>query len=160
MDGLGGLARPAAVAEVTFSRPPQRWTASWLGRVAVAAAREPWPTTAGEPMHALAQIDVAELPFAPEAFDGVALVTLFVGPDELPIDTENSVGWCLRTYPTLDRLVPLAEPERSINPKAPRDSAPTGPADAVALAACDRLAQRLSTCLTTSPSAGMTARNA
>lgn len=107
---LRALARPAAVAEIGGLRPPERLDASWASRVTLGLPGEAWPAAGGEPMLALAQIVVAELPVVPEPLAGIALLTLFVGPRELPIDEPNGTGWCLRLYDDLGALVPLAEP--------------------------------------------------
>src|SRR4051794_30969325 len=103
---LEAFARPAAVAQVGGYRPPDDPLASRLGQVVVARPDEPWPETGGEPMLALAQIDVDELPTRPQALEGTALLTLFIGPRELPIDEPNGSKWCLRTYETSDGLRP------------------------------------------------------
>jgi Domain of unknown function (DUF1963) len=109
---LSGWARPACVAQVGGFRPPQDPLASWFGRVRVALPGEGWPTTtAGAPMLALAQFNLRELPCRPpQALADVALLTLFLGPWQLPVDEPNGVNWALRAYPSLDGLVPLAEP--------------------------------------------------
>jgi len=38
---------------------------------------------------------------------------VFIGPDELPTDGTNANGanWCLRAYPSIAQLVPLASPQ-------------------------------------------------
>jgi hypothetical protein len=58
-------------------------------------------------MHALCQINVLELPFRPAGLEDVELVAVFIGAGELPIDTPNGVGWCLRAYDNIGALVPL-----------------------------------------------------
>ncbi|MCA1790726.1 MAG: DUF1963 domain-containing protein [Thioalkalivibrio sp.] len=88
-------------------RPPESPLASWVGRVNVALPGEAWPTTEGQPMHALCQINLTEMPFRPAGLEDVELVTVFIGPSELPLDTPNGVGWCLRAYPDIQALVPL-----------------------------------------------------
>jgi Domain of unknown function (DUF1963) len=104
-------ARPVCVAQVGGFRPPQDPLASWLGRVRVALPGEGWPTTNGAPMLALAQINLRELPCpSPPALADLALLTLFLGPWQLPVDEPNGVNWTLRAYPSLDGLVPLVEP--------------------------------------------------
>ena len=103
------LARQAVRFEIGGFRPPDRPEASWFGRVNLAAAGQGWPTTGGAPMHALCQINVLELPFQPPGFEDLALVTVFIGPDELPFDSRNGDLWCLRTYTNLDVLVPLEQ---------------------------------------------------
>jgi hypothetical protein len=104
-------ARPASAARLGGVRPPQDPLASWFGRVRVALPGEDWPTTNGAPMLALAQLNLRELPCPPpQVLADVALLTLFLGPWQLPVDQPNGINWALRAYPTLDGLVPLAEP--------------------------------------------------
>jgi hypothetical protein len=104
------IARRASVAQVGGFRPPDDPLTSWLGAVKVALPGEGWPMEAQEPMLALAQVNVDELPIRPPALAGVALVTLFVGPRKLPIDEPNGSNWCLRTYATTTDLQPLDAP--------------------------------------------------
>jgi hypothetical protein len=107
---LEAFARPAAVAQVGGFRPPDDPLGSWVGTVVVARPDEAWPTTEGEPMLALAQIRLDELPFRPPALDDTALLTLFIGPHKLPIDEPNGSKWCLRAYETTDGLQRLEAP--------------------------------------------------
>ena len=76
-------------------------------------------------MLALLQLNVAELPVTPTALDGVALLTLFIGPRELPNRSPNGEQWCLRTYASLDDLAPLEEPPaaRAGDPRLPKGAA-------------------------------------
>jgi Domain of unknown function (DUF1963) len=62
------------------------------------------------PMLALLQLRVSELPVVLELLADVALLTLFVGPFALPLDEPNGSNWCLRTYSSLEGLIPLPEP--------------------------------------------------
>jgi hypothetical protein len=95
---------------------------SWAGRVLVGAPGEAWPATDGEPMLALAQLNLTEAPVLPEALSGFAMLTLFIGPRELPVDEPNGERWQLRAYPALEDLAPLAAPPaaRERDPKARR----------------------------------------
>jgi hypothetical protein len=119
--------RPASVAEVGGFRPPEGLLHSWAGRVRVGAPGETWPTTDGEPMLALAQLNLTEAPALPEALAGFAMLTLFIGPRELPVDEPNGRHWELRAYPALEELVPLEAPPaaRERDPKARRGEATT-----------------------------------
>jgi hypothetical protein len=117
---FSGWARPACVAQLGGVRPPQDPLASWFGRVRVALPGERWPATDGAPMLALARFNLRELPCRPPpALEDVALLTLFLGPWQLPVDEPNGVNWALRAYPSLSELVPLAEPTpaRADDPK-------------------------------------------
>jgi hypothetical protein len=124
---LEALQRPALVAELGGFRPPGDPFASWMGRVRVALPGEGWPTEDGEPMLALAQINLSEVDPVPDSLKGLALITLFIGPRQLPIAEPNGQKWCLRSYPTLERLIPLEEPEpaRAGDPKARKGEKPT-----------------------------------
>jgi hypothetical protein len=110
--------RAASLAQIGGFRPPEDPKASWAGRVRVARPGETWPLADGEPMLALAQLNLTEAPVLPPALEGLAMVTVFVGPREL-------THWALRAYESLDDLVELAEPERPPDPKARKGEAPT-----------------------------------
>ena len=83
---------------------------------AVARAGEAWPvyealgshtTASGQvPLFFLGQINVGELPFVPESLKGLALIAIFVDPE-----FRNPERCLVRTYESLDGLVPLAIPE-------------------------------------------------
>ena len=80
---------------------------SWFGRVELAAPGEAWPTTDGKPMHPICQINLTEFPFRPSRLEDIEVITIFIGPDGLPIDQSNGMNWCLRTYRKLHDLVHL-----------------------------------------------------
>ena len=102
------LGRRAIVMQIGGFRPPDDPTLSWFGRVNVAAPGESWPRSArGAPMHALCQIDLTGLPFRPPRLDDAEMIAVFIGPDELPTDTPNGDGWCLRAYERKASLVTL-----------------------------------------------------
>ena len=63
-------------------------------------------------MQALCQVNLTHLPFLPPALHGLELITVFVGPEQLPVDSPNGDGWCLRAYPDASALVPI-EPEET-----------------------------------------------
>lgn len=107
------LRRPAIRMQIGGFRPPDAPGGSWFGRVDLALPGEAWPTTGGLPMLPLCQINLAELPYRPPRLEDLAMIAVFVGPVELPDDTPNGDAWCLRAYPELSRLVPLAAPARS-----------------------------------------------
>lgn len=101
------LRRRAISLEIGGFRPPDSPAASWFGRVNLAGGGEVWPQCDGKPMHALCQINLTELPFRPPRLVDVDFITVFIGPDELPLDAANGSRWCLRAYPSLDQLVPV-----------------------------------------------------
>lgn len=101
------LKRPAIRFIVGGFRPSDDPTDSWFGRVNLCAPGEDWPQHNGRPMHALCQINLTKLPFRPPRLDDLAFITVFIGPDTLPLDTPNGEAWCLRAYKNLDALLPL-----------------------------------------------------
>jgi Domain of unknown function (DUF1963) len=119
---LADLGRPASLGEVGGFRPPDDPRTSWAANVTVARAEEGWPLSEGDPMLALLQVVVEELPVVPDPLRDIAALTLFVGPFALPVDEPNGVNWCLRAYATLDELVPLdpPRPARAGDPKLAR----------------------------------------
>ncbi|SHH10610.1 DUF1963 domain-containing protein [Massilia sp. CF038] len=101
------LARSATRFEIGGFRPPQDEFESWFGRVNVCAPGESWPESGGKPMHALCQINMRTLATRPERLADIDLIAIFVGPDDLPIDTPNGENSCLRAYKNIDTLVGL-----------------------------------------------------
>lgn len=105
------LRRPAVRMEVGGFRPPDAPTSSWFGRVMMALPGETWPTAGGEPMHALFQLNLAELPYRPSLLEDLAFLTVFIGPRGLPSGETNGNGWCLRAYRAGAGLVALEQRE-------------------------------------------------
>lgn len=103
------LSKPAVTLEIGGFRPPDDLTLSWFGRVTVRSSGESWPTSRGEPMHALCQVNLEQLPWRPGALEDVALLAVFIGPKALSIDGANGENWCLRTYSDLSDLRPMVE---------------------------------------------------
>lgn len=101
------VARRAIVLELGGSKPPADPLSSWFGRVNAALPGEGWPMMGREPMVALAQVNMTEMPFRPPGLEDLAFITLFMGPRQLPIDHPNGTHWCLRAYPSLEGLVAL-----------------------------------------------------
>lgn len=104
--------------EIGGFRPSTEPMASWFGRVNLAAQDEEWPTTDEKPMHALCQINLKEFPWHPPRLKDLEFITIFVGPDRLPTDGINGANWCLRAYPSISSLVPLAVPNTGSTIKA------------------------------------------
>jgi hypothetical protein len=124
---LAAYMRPASVAQVGGFRPPEDPLASWAGCVRVALPDEDWPTAAGAPMLAVAQLNLSEAPYVPPVLSDVALLALFVGPRQLPVNEPNGTNWELRTYGAVDGLVELAQPvpARASDAKAAKGQATT-----------------------------------
>jgi uncharacterized protein YwqG len=102
------LTRRAIVLDVGGFQASQDPTESWFGHVSVCATGESWPETGGRPMHALCQINLTGIPFRPKRLEDVEMLAVFIGPDTLPMDEPNGQNWCIRAYPRIAGLVPLA----------------------------------------------------
>jgi uncharacterized protein YwqG len=102
------LSRTAIVMDIGGFRPPEDPAASWIGRVNLALPGEEWPSTNGQPMLPLCQINVTELPSRPPHLEDLAFLSVFIGPKELPVNEPNGTKWCLRAYKEISALRPLA----------------------------------------------------
>jgi hypothetical protein len=104
--------RPVSVAEIGGFRPPIDPKTSWFGGKFVLPAGESWPVSKGGPMIPLLQILVAELPYKPPQFEGVALVQLFVDAKKLPrkLPAKNGDGWRLILRSDIGVLEPHSTP--------------------------------------------------
>ena len=104
--------RQAITMEIGGFRPSDDPAASWFGRVNLCASGETWPTQHGRPMHALAQLNLTELPFRPPSLEDIDFITVFIGPEMLPINNEeNGSNWLLRAYKKVEDLRPLEKAE-------------------------------------------------
>lgn len=103
--------RPTSLMQLGGFRPTDNPFASWFGRVLVSRPNESHPVHNGEPMLPLCQINCAGLPFRPSSLADIRLLTVFIAPDELPMDTANGDGWLLRAYTEQDELVPIVKPD-------------------------------------------------
>jgi hypothetical protein len=110
MDVRSAIRRKAIVLEVGGFRPSDDPRASWFGRVRLGRPGEEWPRSGGAPMHALGQINLADLPFRPPRLADIEMITLFIGPGQLPVDEPNGQNWCLRAYRSLPELVAIQAP--------------------------------------------------
>lgn len=107
------LKRQAVVMEIGGFRSSNEIDESWFGRVKLALPDEAWPETEGEPMHAPCQINLTKLPFKPKRLEDIELLTLFIGPTDLPVDENNGSNWCLRAYPCISDLIELEQVDSS-----------------------------------------------
>jgi uncharacterized protein YwqG len=105
------FSRRAIVMEIGGFRPSDIIAASWFGRVNLGVGGEYWPLQDGQPMMALAQINLTELPFRTPGLEDIDFITVFIGPKLPVLQESNGSHWVLRTYKTLDDLVPLKKPD-------------------------------------------------
>lgn len=103
------LKRRAILMEIGGFRPASGIGESWFGKVNLALPDEVWPESDGEPMHALCQINLTSLPFRTQGLEDVELLTVFIGPTDLPMDEKNGSNWCLRAYRKIADLVEIEE---------------------------------------------------
>lgn len=105
------IRRSAIPFQVGGFRPDHSPTTSWVGKVMLAKEGETWPQSNGIPMMPICQINLTDLPNRPASLQDIAFLTLFFDPEEIPIDTPNGDGWLLRTYSSLEELVPHTPPD-------------------------------------------------
>ncbi|GAB4016445.1 DUF1963 domain-containing protein [Spirosoma koreense] len=105
------IGRRAVRLNVGGFRPTGQPQASWFGKVLLAKAGESWPRSNGKSMLALCQVNLDEFPFKPEPVQDLAFLTVFIDAGAIPSHEDlNHTNWCLRTYQSLDELVPLEQP--------------------------------------------------
>ncbi len=97
--------RTPVVAQIGGFRPPEDPCTSWFAR-GVHRADEALPTFKGQPMFPLLQVRCAELPEAPAALSGIALLVVYVNAAEIPFDLPHGEGWLVREYASVEGLVP------------------------------------------------------
>lgn len=107
--------RRASALQVGGFRPTLDPLASHLGRTPVARPGEDWPHADGQPLLCVGQFNLRQAPAVPALLQDLALITFFVRADPAALGEQNGQHWCLRSYPTLEGLQPLAVP-----PAAPR----------------------------------------
>ncbi|GAB3957392.1 hypothetical protein GCM10028805_50020 [Spirosoma harenae] len=105
------ISRKAIRMKVGGFRPLDTPYASWFGRVLLGQPDELWPLSNGKPMLPLCQINLQEFPFKPELVQDIAFITLFIDADTTPVSgNPNGAGWILRTYTSLEDLIPIVQP--------------------------------------------------
>lgn len=111
--------RKISIIKVGGFRPTGNPLASHFGLTPMALPEEQWPTFRGPQrlsagtqqvehnLFFICQLNLTELPYLPELLSDIKLITLFVNPDSCDADY-----FCIRTYKSLDGLVPMQIPER------------------------------------------------
>ena len=107
--------RKASVAQIGGFRPTEEPITSWFGGGFVALPDEDWPSNENGLMIPLLQVRADELPHKPAALNDIALLNVFMDCKEHPMTHEtggeNGNGWLIRTYESLDGLVPIERGE-------------------------------------------------
>lgn len=111
IDGIRqALQKPAVIlrSSLLTTEMPAGYV-SCLGRVTWQQPGEEWPVdAAGNRLEPMATLFVPDLPGVPEELSKVALITIFANEDAWAEDPEEKpqLGCVIRTYPTLEGLVP------------------------------------------------------
>lgn len=108
---LDELAKPAIFGEIGGGKPQQdNRAASWWGGNFLGAPGEDVPicNQSGKIMHPVLQIRVDELPEIPPAFEGFALINIWMDLQSSSFwGAENGNGFLVRAYTDFENLVPL-----------------------------------------------------
>ena len=102
--------RTASILNVGGFRPTLDPAASHFGLTPLGFPGEEWPTLESKPLLFVCQMNLAAAPAVPPLLDGIQLLTFFVNPDFGVLSQTNGSDWQLRTYSSLEGLVPLAVP--------------------------------------------------
>ena len=94
-------------------RPLNPAPLSAYGMVTLGKKGEEWPMINGVHMMPIVQIDLSNLPFKPAGLEDVALLVLFMdsNAEHYPFESNNGTNWELRTYSSIDELVPIETPD-------------------------------------------------
>src|SRR5215213_1190714 len=107
--------RTAAVGRIVATALSDDAYQSCLGRISAIGRGEAWPSHAGRPMSALAQLNLSESSFVPAALAGFAFVSVWLAEDSdgyliVPDERSNGDGWEVRAYRALAELEPTDGP--------------------------------------------------
>lgn len=111
---LDKSAKLASFGELGGFRPKDKndRLTSWWGGNFLGLENEPIPIceASGKTMSPVFQVRIDELPFVPNALKNVALLTLWFDMETEHIwETQSGVGFVIRTYESLDGLVPIGQ---------------------------------------------------
>ncbi len=101
----------ASILQVGGFRPTLDPAASHFGLTPLGLPGEEWPTWESKPLLFVCQMNLATAPAVPPLLEGIQLLTFFVAPDFGVLSQTNGMDWHLRTYVSLDSLVPLPTPD-------------------------------------------------
>lgn len=105
------LVRQACRGVVGGFRPPDDPFTSWFGSVHLGLPGETWPIYNDKLMMPLCQFNLSELPYTPVTLSDIAVLTVFIAPDDIPDGASNGYGWLIRTYSNLGNLVVMEQPK-------------------------------------------------
>ena len=96
-----------SIARLGGFRPPQNPTISWFGGQGVGSFGEVLPQYQGKNMFVLLQVNVTELPYAPESLNDTKLLVVFLNREQIPFNRKHGEGWLIKEYRSLEGLQPL-----------------------------------------------------
>jgi hypothetical protein len=101
--------RPVCISQVGGFKPSKDLAASWFGNVLLSAPGESWPNSPKRPMSPLIQINLKEVQYVPEKLKDYEMITVFIDPEDIPINMNERKGIEIRLYKRIDELVPLVD---------------------------------------------------
>ena len=102
--------RRTSIVHAGGFRPTGDPLASNFGLRPLAAPGEEWPTANGAPLLFVCQLNLTGAPAVPPLLQDIALITFFADAEQGELGRDNGSDWCLRAYPSLSGLAPLAVP--------------------------------------------------
>lgn len=99
------LVRKAVIFETGGIKPTRELLESWIGCVCFKKPEEELPTDKnGNNMLPIATLFIKDLPYVPEALQGIDLITVFMAEDVFDHLRFVEDYFCIRTYDSLDGL--------------------------------------------------------
>jgi Domain of unknown function (DUF1963) len=102
--------RKASILQLGGFTPTFKPTASNFGLRPLGLPGEKWPTWQSRPLLFVCQMNLTEAPVVPPLLEGIQLLTFFVDPGLENLELTNGGDWVVRTYTSLDGLVPIPVP--------------------------------------------------
>ncbi|MBD5089256.1 MAG: DUF1963 domain-containing protein [Clostridiales bacterium] len=100
------LAKKAIIFQTGGSRPTKELLESWIGCVCWKRLEEEIPIDQnGKPMFPIATLFLKDLPYIPDALQGMELITVFMAEDIYDHLRFVEDYFCIRVYENLDKLV-------------------------------------------------------
>lgn len=108
----------------TNKNPQDSPFSSWFGHIGVLPKGESWPKIQNISPFPLCQINTTELPYLPPQLKDIAMICVWLICSELRWERGscNGNGWLLKTYSSLDDLVPITY----VYPRLKKKDSPTG----------------------------------
>lgn len=114
-DWRKNIIRPTLGLQVGGFRPTSNLTASCFGEIRAEMEGEMWPEYKDKPLWPLCQLNLSEASYQSDLLADIVLITVFIAQDYMMMagnviettDQEPYSGWFLRTYTSLDKLIPV-----------------------------------------------------